>query len=132
MSNDQNVKIFVDAANLILKSEELLEEFKNPSDKGAFSQVQGNLETLKGYSDRLSFSRASELITLGIELCQKSDAVSEVARLLTIHILLSQLLRKLELLFRQKQSSTDELLGRLREACSQINEKMKEEGAKDD
>lgn len=103
MLNDSGIEIeeeflasFLEESEVVLKNcHELVENFKGPQDTKNFEQYGQQIDRIMGAAYTLSLNEVGDLAKLGKELGYKSSQIDDVAKLLTIQSLLSQLVRTL-------------------------------------
>lgn len=137
MLNDSGIEIDDEFLNSFLdESQEVLEDlkfymqsFKEPGDNHYFEQYGQKVDRIMGAAYTLSLNDVGNLARYGKEIGYKSSQITDIAKLLTIHSLLSQLSKALETIIKgfRKGNRPDPgefapLLARLETANKQLGD----------
>lgn len=106
-----------------------LSSFKGPESIEYFEKFGQQIDRIMGAAYTLSLTEVGDLAKLGKELGYKSSQISDVAKLLTIQSLLSQLVKNLEILLkglkkreRIQLDTVEPLLKRMTAASHQLGD----------
>lgn len=107
----------------------ILASFKGTSDAPIFEKYGQQIDRIMGAAYTLSLNELGDLAKLGKELGYKTSQIKQVAKLLTMQSLLSQLLRTMEKILNsyQKNQTPDydeahQLINRLNTASDQLGD----------
>jgi chemotaxis protein histidine kinase CheA len=95
--DDEFLESFIQESNdVLIQMKDSITAFKEASDNHCFEQYGQKIDRIMGAAYTLSLNDVGDLAKLGKEIGYKSSQIQDVGKLLTIHSLLSQLLKTLE------------------------------------
>jgi chemotaxis protein histidine kinase CheA len=95
--DDEFLQTFLDESQEVLtEMKQFMQEFHEPRDNHLFEQYGQKVDRIMGAAYTLSLNEVGDLARYGKEIGYKSSQITDTAKLLVIHSLLSQLLKTLE------------------------------------
>jgi hypothetical protein len=95
--DDEFLQSFIDESQEVLgEMKQYIEIFREPNDNHLFEQFGQKVDRIMGAAYTLSLNEVGNLARFGKEIGYKSSQINDIAKLLVIHSLLSQLHKTLE------------------------------------
>ena len=126
--DEELLEIFLNESfEVMTRLHNFVETFNGPQSTESFEKFGQQIDRIMGAAYTLSLTEVGDLAKLGKELGYKSSQVTDVAKLLVVQSLLSQLVKNLEVLLkgfkkgeRVKLEATGPLLQRMTSASQQL------------